>query len=296
MVPHLAVIPPVVLATNVLPLVFPTGHLPSPRWRPALWAGGIAMSLSSVAISVVPGPITQVAFVENPVGIAGLDLASPVIGTVIFVPLILAIALGVTGLLTRFRVATGDARQQIKWLLLACSGVGAGLLLSSSEFILTGHQTKPFQIVILIAALGIPVAAGLAILRYRLYEIDRIISRTVSYAVVTGLLAVVFAVVVVGVQSALSAVTQADTVAVTASTLVVAALFQPVRSRVKRAADRRFNRSRYDAERTVAAFAARLRDAADPGALRGELAAAIGGSVQPGTVGVWLRDIPRRTS
>lgn len=289
-------IPSVLLATNVLPLVFPTGHLPSRGWRPVVWLGVVATFVSSVVISVVPGPITQVAFVDNPLGIGGLDIASPVIGTLIFLPLLAAIGLGAAGLLNRFRAATGDARQQIKWLLLACSGVGAGLLLSGTEFMLTGRQTKPFQVVILIAALGIPVAAGLAILRYRLYEIDRLISRTVSYAVVTGLLAVVFAVVVVGVQSALSAVTQADTVAVTASTLVVAALFQPLRSRVKRAADRRFNRSRYDAERTVAAFAARLRDAADPGALRRELAAAIGGSVQPGTVGIWLRDIPGRSS
>ena len=289
-------IPGVVLAASTLPLVFPTGQLPSPRWRPVLWFGGVAVVVSSACLAIVPGPITQVAFVENPLGVAGLDQSSPAVGAAIFLPLIGAIGLGASGLLLRFRGATGDARQQIKWLLLDCSGVGGGLLLSGTEFVVTGHQTKPFQIVILIGALGIPVAAGLAILRYRLYEIDRIISRTVSYAVVTGLLAAVFAGVVVGLQSALSAVTQADTVAVTASTLVVAALFQPLRSRVKRAADRRFNRSRYDAERTVAAFAARLREAAEPGALRGELAAAVGGSVQPGTVGVWLRDIPGKTA
>jgi hypothetical protein len=281
---------PVLLATNVLPLVFPTGHLSSARWRLAVWIGVGALVVSSAILAVVPGPITQVPFVQNPVGIPGLELSSPVAGTAIFIPLLLAIALGAGGLLHRFRAATGDARQQIKWLLLACSGVGLGLLLSGGEYVLTGRQTKPFQIIVLVAALGIPVAAGLAILRYRLYEIDRIISRTVSYAVVTGVLAAVFAGGVVGLAVVTPLSGAADPIPVAGSTLIVAVLFQPLRRRVQAFVDRRFDRARVDAERTVAELAERLRDEVELASVRREVLATVGRALRPSEVVVWLRE------
>ena len=282
-------VPAVTLAAGILPLVFPDGRLPSHRWRPVLVVCLATVLVSSVVLSLVPGPILQATYVVNPLGNDALTMESPVVGIVIFLPLVASIALGAAALLSRFRQATGDARQQIKWLLLSCAGLGLGLGLSGLEFVVSGAQTKPFQVVILAGALGIPVAAGIAILRYRLYEIDRIISRTLAYAVVTAVLAIIFVAVVLGLQAGLSTVTQANTLAVAASTVLVATLFQPLRARVQRVADRRFNRSRYDAERTVAAFAARLSDVTDASALRDELSAAVDGSIQPLSLGIWLR-------
>ena len=179
--------------------------------------------------------------------------------------------------------------QQIKWLLLACSGVGGGLLLSGSEFVLTGHQTKPFQIVILLGALGIPVAAGLAILRYRLYEIDRIISRTLSYAVVTGVSAVVFASVVVAVSLGIPQSDSKNPIPVAASTLVVAALFQPLRRWVQSLVDRRFDRARVNAARTVSDLAERLRDEVELDNVRHEVIATVTTALHPADAVVWLR-------
>ena len=282
-------VPPVILATNVLPLVFPTGHLSSPGWRRAVWLGAVASVLSSITLAVVPGPIVQVTFVDNPLGVAGLDLSSPLIGSAIFLPLLAAIGLGAAGLLRRFRAATGDARQQIKWLLLACAGVGAGLLLTGLESVLTGRQTKPFQIIILIAALGIPVAAGLAILRYRLYEIDRIISRTVAYTVVTGVLAVAFAGGVVALALVTPFTSTETPIPVAGSTLIVAVLFQPLRRRVQALVDRRFDRARVDAERTVAELAERLRDEVELANVRDEVLATLGRALRPSGAVVWIR-------
>lgn len=282
-------VPQVILAAGVLPLVFPSGHLPSPRWRPVLWFAAFAIVASSAALSVVPGPITQVTFVTNPLGVAGLDQSSPIIGAAIFLPLIGAIGLGASALLLRFRSSTGDARQQIKWLLLACAGVGGGLLLSGIEFVVTGRQTKGFEIVVLAGALGIPVAAGLAILRYRLYEIDRIISRTVSYAVVTGTLVAVFAGGVVAL-ALLTPLSGADNpIPVAGSTLLVAALFQPLLRRVQAFVDRRFDRARVDAERTIAELAERLRDEVELANVRGEVLATVGTALRPSDAVVWLR-------
>jgi DNA integrity scanning protein DisA with diadenylate cyclase activity len=138
-----------------------------------------------------------------------------------------------------------------------------------------------------------PIAVGVAILRYRLYEIDRIISRTISYALVTGLLAATFAILIVGLQAVLTPFTGGQTVAVAASTLAVFALFQPVLRRVRRAVDRRFDRARYDGERTAAAFSERLRDQVDMETVTTDLRATVAGAIAPTDLGVWIR--PRGT-
>lgn len=282
-------IPSSLSATSVLPLLYPTGRLASPNWRPALWLAGFAMVLGSILTGIVPGPITQVTFVDNPLGVPGLDLASPLIGTGIFLPMIVAMGLGAASLLLRFRAATGDARQQIKWLLLAAAAAGVGLLGSAVEFVVTGRETKPFELVVVLAVAGIPIAAGLAILRYRLYEIDRIISRTVSYAVVTGTLVGVFAGGVVAL-ALLTPLSGADNpIPVAASTLLVAALFQPLLRRVQAVVDRRFDRARVDAERTIAELAERLRDEVELGNVRREVLATVGTALRPSDAVVWLR-------
>jgi hypothetical protein len=135
----------------------------------------------------------------------------------------------------------------------------------------------------------IPIAIAIAILRYRLFEIDRIISRTVSYAIVTLTLAIVFFAAAVGLQAVLAPLTRDETIAVAASTLVVAALFQPLRRRIQRVVDRRFNRARYDAQQMADAFALRLRDEVDIDAVASDLATTVDDSVRPATIGLWLR-------
>jgi hypothetical protein len=136
----------------------------------------------------------------------------------------------------------------------------------------------------------VPISVGIAVLRYRLYEIDRIVSRTIGWAMVSAVLVAVFIALVLVTQTALASITSSNTFAVAGSTLVVAALFQPLRRRVQSGVDRRFNRARYDAERTVTAFAARLRDDVDMDQLRAEITSTVGRTVQPASVALWLRE------
>ena len=149
--------------------------------------------------------------------------------------------------------------------------------------------TKAVTLIAYVGILLMPIAIGIAILRYRLFEIDRIISRTIAWAVVTGVLGAVFAASVVGLQTALSNFIQGETLAVAASTLVAFVLFQPVRRRVQSTVDRRFNRARYDAERTATAFAGRQRDQTNIAGLRVDLVGTIDSALHPQAVGVWIR-------
>ena len=238
-------------------------------------------------------PHPQATYLTNPFAIPGIDpsLFTQVVQPIALIPFGLAILLSLASLVRRFRTSNGEARQQIKWFAFAASVAGAIFALYIATYLLapTSPLAKAFEVAVVAGLLGLPVAAGIAILRYRLYDIDRIISRTLAYAVVTGVLAIVFAAIVLGLQAVLSAFTQRNTLAVAVSTLVVAALFQPIRAQVQKAADQRFNRSRYDAERTVAAFADRMRDEVDLGALRGDLSNVAFDALHPARVGVWIR-------
>ena len=167
-------------------------------------------------------------------------------------------AAGVAALIIRFRRSVGAEHQQIKWFASAAVVEFAAIFVMSAPWV---ALPPPFDaLAAIVVAPLIPIAVGIAILRYRLYDIDRIISRTVSYGAVTGILAVVFVGTILVSQTVLASFFSGSSVAVAASTLVVAALFQPLRRRVQAVVDRRFNRSRYDAERTAAAFSRRLRD------------------------------------
>jgi hypothetical protein len=210
--------------------------------------------------------------------------------------LLLYLALGlawVLRLLLSYRRSTGDYRQQLKWLLTGGGfGVG-GLVVTVSS---NGSQSTLFNVAggigLLVALIAIPVALGVGILKYRLYEIDRLISRTLSYLILTGLLVGVFVGIVVLATDVLPF---SSPVGVAASTLAAAALFNPLRLRVQRLVDRRFNRSRYDAEAIVAAFTLRLRDAVDLDTVRGELLRAVNGAVQPAHASVWIRPPTQRS-
>jgi hypothetical protein len=196
------------------------------------------------------------------------------------------VALGsIAGMVVRFRRAGTIERQQLKWFTYAAIPEIAFVV--STAFI-----TVPLAVAglaaILIAPL-LPVAATVAILRYRLFEIDRIVSRTIAYAVISAVLAVVFAGLVLALQAALSPLTQGNTVAVAISTLVVFSLFEPVRGRVKTAMDRRFHRSKVDGERAAAAFADRLRHQLDLASVVGDLETTATAAVEPHELAVWLR-------
>ena len=279
-------------ALMFLPLLFPTGRPLSARWRPVAKLGAISLVLFGVALALTPGPMLQATYLTNPLTVTGVDpsVFTQVVQPIALIPFGLAILLSLASLVQRFRTSNGEARQQIKWFAFAASVLGAIFAVYIAVYLLLPGSlpAKALEVGVVAALLGLPVAAGTAILRYRLYEIDRIISRTLAYAVVTAVLAIMFAAIVLGLQAVLSAFTQRNTLAVAVSTLVVAALFQPIRAQVT-AADQRFSRSRYDAERTVASFADRMRDQVDLGELRGDLSRVTFDALHPARVGVWIR-------
>jgi hypothetical protein len=274
------------LILPVVALAFPYGRLPSTRWR---WPSGFALgALAAAAILVVvkPGGIENSASI-NPFGIAIVaawlaDLAGPlnVIGSV------LISVLGVAAVVTRYRRGSGLERQQLRWLV-------AAVLLAVVPFTISIVGGGVDWIVLAFPGIIlVPVAVWIAVTRHRLYDIDRLISRGLSWAVLSGLLVAVYVATVLVLQGVLGGVTQGETLTVAASTLLAAALFQPLRRRVQAIVDHRFNRARYDADRTVEMLAARLRDEVDPNEIRASLVAAVGRSVAPSSVDLWLRGHP----
>ena len=265
-------------------LLFPDGALPSPRWRPVLWvylavAGLWMASAEIVSAGAVVGHDVRV----DPSG--NLLVLGPTTGPYgwfgvvedVFFPVLAACWLAsVAAQAASYRRSSGERRQQLKWLLTGVVVGGTGLVLSISGLSLVGT----------VIALALPACIAVAIFRYRLYEIDRVISRTLAYAIVTGLLVGVYAGIVLLVTEVLGF--HHSTVAVAAATLAAAALFNPVRRRVQTMVDRRFNRARYDADRTVAAFAARLKDAVDLDSVRDDLAVVVNQALEPAHISVWV--------
>jgi len=273
----------------VLPLVillFPDGRLPR-RWRRVLWlyladaglvaayflgAAGWAMSRQPVAVDAAGQLVKQ----PSPPGLTALAVALIVALPAFWVLFVVRQALS-------WRRATGDRRQQLKWLMSGAAVTVVGLAgifgFSSSPSLLV------LEIASFFASFALPVAISVAILKYRLYDIDRIISRTLAYAIVTGLLIGIYTGVVLLATRVLPL---SSPVAVAASTLAVAALFNPVRRRVQAVVDRRFNRARYDADKAIAAFAARLTGAVDLDSVREDLASAVHQALEPARVSVWI--------
>jgi hypothetical protein len=267
-----------------VPLLFPDGHLPSPRWRPIAWAAAVTVATNLVALGSTFERGAYGSILPNPIKLEP-DLAAIAstwvdVSNVLFIGFIAA-AMG--SLVVRFRRSRRVEREQIKWFLAAILVVAMALVAMAAT------QQGWAYFAFLGAISLIPVAIGIAVLRYRLYEIDRIISRTIGWAVVTGLLVGSFVLLVLGLQAVLAPLTGGSTLAVAGSTLVVAALFAPVRSRVQRAVDRRFDRSRYDGERLLADFGERLRDEVDLVTISRDARATVDAAVRPATVELWLR-------
>ena len=281
---------PFVVALVGVPLVFPDGRLPSPRYR---WV--VRMLVGFMVVWTFRGLLFDAHGTARLPAVAPLEpLVAPFEGFVL-VATLACFGASIFAVWSRFRQGNVVQRQQIKWLAadIALAGTVLPLALLTTE--VAPNLADAFSSIAVLAMLGLPVVIGIAVLRYRLFEIDRIISRTIGWALVSLILAVLFVGVVVGLQAALAAVVQENTLAVAASTLVAAALFQPLRARVQRAVDRRFDRARYDGERLAAAFGGRLRDEVDLASLRTALAQTADDAVKPIGSSVWLRTGGGRT-
>jgi hypothetical protein len=243
------------------------------------------------------GPFSAASGITNPFGVAGWPGPFQPFADALPLELVVLLGLGAGAVITRYRRGDGVERLQIRWFASAVAITAIGFLGSASSYLLGTTSTPISTSITLVAYAGImlmPVAIGIAVLRYRLFEIDRIISRTIGWAVVTGILGIVFSGTIVGLQGILAGVTQAQTLAVAASTLVAFVLFQPLRRRVQAFVDHRFNRARYDAERTAAAFGDRQRDQVNIAGVTGDIAATIDAALSPRTVTVWIRSPGRR--
>ena len=276
-------------------LTFPDGRLLSRRWRlaVALEVVMVTTMLTFAALSQDMGVVIddeRIWTFANPIGIVPNDLFDSAFGGIWDAGLLLMTVVSAAAVVVRFRRGSPDVRQQLKWPLLAVFGFGFvyGATAVDSRIASDGSFLFAF------ALAGIPVSVAIAVLRYRLYAIDHIISRTLSWAVVTALLVAVFVASVLGLQTALAGITQAPTIAVAASTLLAFGLFQPIRRRVQRAVDHRFDRARFDADRTASTFAERLRGEVAIEAIAGDLQTTIDRSVRPSTQGLWLRVAPDR--
>jgi len=268
-------------------LLFPDGHLPSRRWRPLVWITVASMVGLVVATATLPGPLVVFTNVQNPFGFEGpLPLALAGISFLVAGGCATA---SVASLFVRFRRSSGAERHQIKWFLyggaisiaMVIVIIGFGVSLTSATYLVSG------------ATIVIAAAAGVAIFRYHLYDIDLLINRTLVYGLTTGGLALAFFGVVVVLQALLRPFTGGSEIAVAGSTLVSLTLVGPLRRRTQGGVDRRFYRSRYDASRTVDDFSARLRDQVDLDAVRADLLATAATTMQPAHASVWLRETRR---
>ena len=271
-------------------LLFPTGRLPSRRWRPFAYASlatmlfiGALDGLSAVRLRMAPG-------YSNPFGVEWInDLRRA-----LELPMVLAVLFLVAGaafsLVVRFRRSRGEERQQLKWFTAAASLLGAFIL--SAPLIWTGVIPAPgwvWPAMLASGLIALPVASAFAMLRYRLYDIDVVINRTIVYGLLSAVLAGVYVALVFGFQTLLAPFTAESDLAIAASTLAVAGLFRPARSRVQGFIDRRFYRRKVDAERTLDEFSSSLRDEVDLDALSSELTRVVGETMQPSHVTLWLR-------
>jgi hypothetical protein len=277
--------PWILVPSTFLLLLFPDGHLLSRRWRRVAWcaAGGIALGF--VTQGLLAGPLEDYPQVTNPYGVDSpvIDLLS---GVAVFL-----IVVGIVGssasLILRFRRARGEQRQQMKWIAFAGAVAGVCVIVFTVLYDVVGETVANSGI--MLGVLCLPLAAGLAILRYRLYDIDVVINRTLVYGALSATLAAAYLGCVLLLQLVLDGVTGDSSLAVAGSTLAVAALVRPARTRIQAAVDRRFFRRKYDAAQTLDRFGVQIRDEVDLGALRAELRSVVADTMQPAHVSVWLR-------
>jgi hypothetical protein len=269
--------PAVALGITLPALLVPNGQLRSPRWRVVAIAAVTAATLGPVAAFFSPGTTAETPVpIDNPFGLSGAaGTVAAVVGLTGLVVHTACLPAALLCVVLRFRASRGVERQQLRWIAAGATVAVIGLLLGSFSSGVT-----------YLAVMAVPVAVAVAVLRYRLWDLDRLVSRTVTYTAVTALLVLPY-LLILPATTHLAA--SSGSLAVAALTLAAAAAFAPLRRRVQALVDRRFNRRRYDAARTVERFAARLRDQVDLDAVRAELLVVIDQTVQPSQASLWLR-------
>ncbi len=272
-------------------LLFPTGRLPSSRWRWLAWLTVLLTIAGALWVALSPGVIGNLGSIRNPLGIEGLPDGYKPVQTIILALLFVA---AVSTLVLRLRRARGIERQQIKWPAFTAVVAAGGTVLEVSISETIGSQLLEWAgfVISSVAIVGFPISIGIAIVRYRLYEIDTLINRTLVYGALTVMLGLVYFGVVTATQAIFRALTgqqEQPQLAIVISTLVIAALFNPLRRRIQRFIDRRFYRSNYDARKTLEAFSAKLRDETDLDALSDDLVGVVKETMQPSRVSLWQR-------
>jgi hypothetical protein len=271
-------------------ILFPTGQLPRSRWRWVVYLY-VAVALGEViAMLFLPGTLEGLDLIENPLGIEGLPIGRKPVQALVFTGGLVASAT----LILRLRRGSWVERQQIKWLAYAATASAGGSILTYTppEAIGARWVTSVGYVLLELGVLGIPISIGIAILRYRLYEIDTLINRTLVYGSLTAMLALVYFGGVTVTQALLRTLTGQEKLpqlVIVASTLLIAALFTPLRRRIQSFIDRRFYRRKYDARKTLEAFSTKLRDETDLEALNNDLVGVVRETMQPAHVSVWLR-------
>ena len=275
-------------------LLFPTGSLLSHRWRAVVWLATAAIGLLFLVSHV--GPLDQpFSDIENPIRFDAGPILSPLVGAPVILAIVASLLAAFACPVVRFRRAGGDEREQLKWFFVAASVLPLGIVSHVVAETFFPSVLNADERVFSAGVALLPIAIGIAILKYRLYEIDRIISRALVYGGLTIVLGAAYVGLVLAGQALFSSSAGGSNLAIAASTLAVAALFLPARSRVQRFVDRRFYRRRYDAQRTLEAFGSRLREQIELDALSESLLRAVGETMQPVSATLWLNDA-RRTA
>jgi hypothetical protein len=279
-----------------LPLLFPEGRLLSPHWRPVVWLALVTLGLS-LASELFDPTTWEDSEHLYPLPLALPSWATEVLAIINPVLLVLTLVAVVASIVIRFRRSKGLQRQQFKWVALPAMS----LIVFAVFVVIDRLGSDPFgepsetllgavvALAWLLGVIGLPVGVGLAVLRYRLYDIDRILSRTVTYILVVGLLAAMFASVAIGLPQLLG-LTEGSPMLVAAATLAVAALFNPLRRRIQARVDRRFNRARYDAQQEIDRLTQRLRTDMEIVDIADELLGVVTKTMQPASAGVWIRE------
>jgi hypothetical protein len=276
-------------------LLFPDGRPPSPRWRIVGWLLGAALACWFVSQAFAPGPLVNAGYesLDNPYGIEALGGILRVVGGASSFLILATVLASAFSIVVRFRRSRGDERRQIKWVAYAGALVAlvvVAQLAAETTLPETDLLIEVLNLGLVVVLTGVPIAAGVAILRYRLYDIDLVINRTLVYGALTILLVAIYFEGVILSQYTFRAFTGSDSqLAIVASTLAIAALFNPLRRRIQALVDRRFYRRKYDAAKTLERFSARLRDETDLDRLSGELVSVVRETMQPEHASLWLR-------
>ena len=275
-------VPSFLAAATFALALFPDGSLPSRRWRFLPWLAGLVFVLSVVGQAARPGRLDPpLQAYSNPLGssvLGGLWDLTPF-------AIIIVVVLAAASLVSRHRRSGTEEREQIKWVVAAAVLLGLSAALASPWY----GSSVLAQAAVSLGIVALPAATGIAILKYRLYDIDRIVNRAVVYGVLTAGLAGLYFGIVLGLEQVFSGLTRGNDLAIAGSTLAVAALFRPARRRIQAIVDRRFYRQRYDSQQTLEAFSQRLRDEVDLDALGADLGAVVHETMQPAHVSLWLR-------